>query len=112
MSSFWAPELVHRNGKFYVYYTARRASDKVSCVGVATADKIEDGFTDHGVLVEYGSEAIDGFLVEDTDGLYMTWKAYGLDQRPIELLGAKMSEDGLKITGKPFTLLKDSSRQG
>lgn len=112
MSSFWAPELVYRNGKFYLYYTARRASDKVSCVGVATADKIEDGFTDHGVLIEHGSEAIDGFLVEDKDGLYMTWKAYGLDKRPIELLAAKMSDDGLKITGEPFTLMMDSSRRG
>lgn len=112
MSSFWAPELFYRNGKFYVYYTARRASDSISCIGVATADKIEEGFTDHGVIVDHGSEAIDAFIVEDTHGLYMTYKAYGLDKRPIELLGAKMSDDGLKITGEPFSLLKDTLRQG
>jgi beta-xylosidase len=112
MSSFWAPELVHRNDKFYVYYTARRAADSISCIGVATADKIEDGFTDHGVIVEHGREAIDPFIVEDGEGTYMTWKAYGLDKRPIELLGAPLSEDGLKLTGESFSMLKDTGRQG
>ena len=37
-SSFWAPELFHRNGKTYAYYTARRKTDGTSYIGVATAD--------------------------------------------------------------------------
>ena len=111
-SSFWAPELFHRNGKTYAYYTARRKTDGTSYIGVATADKPEGPYTDHGPIVEYGTEAIDAFVLEDAGELYISWKAYGLDQRPIELLACKISNDGLRMAGEPFTLLRDDKRQG
>ncbi|GAB3257764.1 family 43 glycosylhydrolase [Larkinella harenae] len=106
MGSYWAPELFHRNGLFYVYYTARRKSDKRSFLGVATTPDLRQGFTDHGLVLEWTSEAIDAFVIEDQGKLYLTWKAYGLDKgKAIELLGAELSPDGLKVTGKAFTLL-------
>ncbi|GAB3336591.1 family 43 glycosylhydrolase [Larkinella ripae] len=106
MGSFWAPELYHREGTFYVYYTARRKSDKRSYIGVATTRDLRQGFTDHGLLLEWTSEAIDAFIIEDQGKRYITWKAYGLDKgKAIELLGAELSPDGLKVTGKAFTLL-------
>jgi len=106
MGSYWAPELFHRNGIFYVYYTARRKSDKRSYIGVATTRDLRNGFTDHGLLLEWTSEAIDAFVLEDAGKLYITWKAYGLDKgKAIELLGAELSPDGLQVTGKAFTLL-------
>src|ERR1700748_886940 len=107
LSSFWAPELFYHNKTYYVYYVAKRASDKVTCIGVATSTDPEKGFTDHGVIVDYGTESIDPFVIEDKGQLYIIWKAYGLDKRPIELLSAKISADGLKMEGKPFTLLRD-----
>ncbi|KAA9347936.1 glycoside hydrolase family 43 protein [Larkinella humicola] len=106
MGSFWAPELYHRNGIFYVYYTARRKSDQRSFIGVATTRDLRKGFSDQGVLLEWTSEAIDAFVLEDQGKRYITWKAYGLDKgKAIELLGAELSPDGLKVTGKAFTLL-------
>lgn len=111
-SSFWAPELFHRNGKTYAYYTARRKTDGTSYIGVATADKPEGPYTDHGPIVEYGTEAIDAFVLEDAGELYISWKAYRLDPRPIELLACKISDDGLRMAGEPFTLLRDDKRQG
>ncbi|WP_335966508.1 family 43 glycosylhydrolase [Galbibacter sp. PAP.153] len=111
-SSFWAPELFYYNNTFYLYYVARRKSDGVSYIGVATTKNIENGFKDHGVLIEYGSEAIDPFVMEDNGNLYISWKAYGLDERPIELLAAKLSNDGLKLVGDPFTILKDGNLRG
>lgn len=110
--SFWAPELYELNGKIYLYYTARRASDGVSYIGVATTDNIEKGFEDHGCMVEFGTEAIDAFILEDEGKLYMSWKAYGLDSRPIELLCSEISSDGLKLVGEPFMLLKDDEEIG
>jgi beta-xylosidase len=112
MSSFWAPELFYYNKTYYVFYVARRASDKVACIGVATATDPEKGFTDHGVLVDYGTESIDPFVIVDNGELYITWKAYGLDKRPIEILASKLSPDGLKRVGEPFSLLKDEGRKG
>ncbi|MCF0043080.1 glycoside hydrolase family 43 protein [Dyadobacter fanqingshengii] len=107
MGSFWAPELYFRNGTFYCYYTARRKSDKQSFIGVASTKDLKEGFTDHGVIIEWTKEAIDAFVVEDNGKLFITWKAYGLDKdRGIEILGAELAPDGLKVIGKEFSLIK------
>lgn len=111
-SSFWAPELFYYNETFYVYYVAKKKSDKISCIGVATSKDPAKGFTDKGIVLPFGSEAIDPYIVNDKGVLYMTWKAYGLDKRPIEILGCKLSQDGLKPDGTPFTMMKDDLRKG
>ncbi|MDD4776985.1 MAG: family 43 glycosylhydrolase [Fermentimonas sp.] len=105
--SFWAPELYYHNNRMYCYYTARRKSDNVSYIGVASAEGISLDFEDHGPIIEYGTEAIDPFVYNLNGVLYITWKAYGLDKRPIELLGSRLSDDGLRLEGEPFSLLKD-----
>jgi len=110
--SFWAPEYYFNNGIYYIYYTARRKSDNLSCIGVATSKYPDRGFQDRGIIVSFGKEAIDGFVYKDKGQLYITFKAYGLDKRPIEILGAKLSADGLKLDGEPFSLLKDTDKQG
>ena len=63
-------------------------------------------------MVEFGKEAIDAFILEDKGKLYISWKAYGLDNQPIELLACKLTDDGLRLDGKPFSLLRDDERQG
>lgn len=103
--SFWAPELYYYDNTFYVYYTARRKSDKRSYIGVATSKDPKSGFTDHGLLIEWTSEAIDAHIIDIDNKPYVTWKAYGLDERPIEILGAELSEDRLKVIGEPFSLV-------
>lgn len=110
---FWAPELYHHNGKYYCYYTARAKADGISCIGVAVADSPEGPFVDHGPLVRWTNEAIDAFVYDDNGQLYVTWKAYGLDGgRPIELLGSRLSSDGLRLEGEPFTMLVDTEEIG
>lgn len=103
---FWAPELYYNDGTFFVYYTAKRKSDNISCIGVASTKDITKGFKDHGLIIEWGNEAIDAFIFKDDDGkLYISWKAYGLDpSRPIELLMSELSADGLSLKGEYFTL--------
>lgn len=110
-NSFWAPEFYLHQDKVYMYYTARNKKG-VSYIGVATADHPAGPYTDHGVIVEYGTEAIDAFILEDNGELFMSWKAYGLDKRPIELLAAKLSSDGLRLEGEPFSLMRDDERIG
>jgi xylan 1,4-beta-xylosidase len=106
--SFWAPELYHRNGTFYVYYTARRKSDNVSVIGVATTADPKKGFTDRGIICEWGSEAIDGFVFQDKDGKsYFSWKAYGLERgKEVTLIIKEMTDDLLKLKGEPIEILK------
>ncbi len=105
MSSFWAPELYYKNGTFYCYYTAR-ATDGISKVGVATTRDIRKGFVDKGPLIAWGNEAIDAFVYDENGSLYITWKAYGLTpDKPIQLLGSKLSDDGLSLVGSEFEIL-------
>lgn len=103
---FWAPELYFHNETFYVYYTTKRKDNGIACIGVATTKDIHNGFTDHGIIIEWGEEAIDAFVFKDDDGkLYITWKAYGLTKgRDIEILGSELSDDGLSLKGSHFTL--------
>jgi beta-xylosidase len=110
--SFWAPEYYYHNNTYYIYYTARRKSDNASFIGVATSKYPDKDFKDHGVIIEHGKEAIDAFVYNDNGQLYITFKAYGLDNMPIEILGSKLSADGLKLEGELFTLFKDDSRMG
>ncbi len=112
VNSFWAPELFYHNGKVYCYYTARERATGMSYIGVATADSPEGPFTDHGILIRHGKEAIDAFVYDDNGQLYISWKAYGLEPRPIEIIGSKLSADGLHLEGKPFTMLVDEERVG
>ena len=112
LSSFWAPELFYYNGTYYAYYVARKKSDKLSCIGVATSKDPEKGFTNHGIIVDFGKEAIDPFINEVDGKLYITFKAYGLDNRPIEILGYELSSNGLKTIGEPFSLMRDDDKKG
>lgn len=106
----WAPELYYHNDTFYMYYTARKKSNNITCIGVATTKDLLKGFTDHGPLIEWGNEAIDAYVFKDDDGkLYITWKAYGLDNRPIEILASELSPDGLSLKGEHFTLTNPKS---
>jgi beta-xylosidase len=110
--SFWAPEYYKIKDTYYIYYTARRKTDNTSYIGVATSKYPDKGFIDHGLLITFGKEAIDAFVFNDNGQLYITFKAYGLDKRPIEILASKLSADGLKLEGEPFSLLKDEQRMG
>lgn len=110
--SFWAPELYYHNNTVFCYYTARRKSDNISFIGVASTDSPYKEFTDHGPIIEYGTESIDAFVFNDNGQLYISWKAYGLDDRPIELLASRLSADGLRLEGDVFSLLKDDERIG
>ncbi len=38
-TSFWAPELYYHNDTMYCYYTARRKTDNISYIGVASSGR-------------------------------------------------------------------------
>lgn len=104
--SFWAPELYYHNGTFYAFYAAKRKGDRISCIGVATTINIHEGFNDHGILIEWGDEAIDAYVFQDDDDkFYIFWKAYGLTQgRPIEILGSELDLEELLLIGEHFSV--------
>lgn len=110
--SFWAPEYDYHDQTYFIYYTAKRKKDNISCIGVATSKYPDRGFVDHGIIIDYGKEAIDAFVYLDGSTRYITFKAYGLDKRPIEILAYKLAQNGLKVEAQPFSLLKDDAHIG
>lgn len=108
----WAPEvLVLRDGRFAMYYTARRAGGR-QAVGVALADGPEGPFVDAGTapLIDQEDEggSIDASPFRDLDGTtYLLWKndgnAVGVDTW---IYAQQLSADGTALTGPVTKLIK------
>jgi xylan 1,4-beta-xylosidase len=74
---FWAPEISYDNGRVFVYYAAHKRNGNL-CVGVASADKPEGPYRDHGTLMCEKAGSIDAFPMRDNNGkLYLIWKEDG-----------------------------------
>ncbi|MBA2761182.1 MAG: family 43 glycosylhydrolase, partial [Segetibacter sp.] len=71
---FWAPEISYENGKVYIYYAAHKKGGNL-CVGIASADKPEGPYKDHGPLICQEVGSIDAFPMRDENGrLHLIWK--------------------------------------
>lgn len=110
---FWAPEIAEDNGKFYIFYTARRDDGKgkkgTLCVAVAVADRPDGVYTDKGALVCQEMGSLDGFFIRDEAGKpFLVWKEDGNDrQKPTWLYAQQLDENLTKLTGKPQKLFRN-----
>ena len=110
---FWAPELTKDNGKFYVFYTARRDDGKgkkgTLCVAVASAEQATGPYTDRGPLVCQEMGSLDPFFIRDEDGKpYLIWKEDGNDRQQPTWLYAQQMDAGLtKLVGSPKKLFRN-----
>ena len=75
--NFWAPEVLHHHGRFWLYYTAKHTEDDQNHsnrVGLAVSDRPEGPFEDRGVVLDHAS--LDASPFRDADGtlwlLYVT----------------------------------------
>lgn len=64
----WAPDTAHKNGKYYLYFPAKRANG-IFQIGVAISDSPVGPFTPEPEAIE-GSYTIDPAVFEDEDGKY------------------------------------------
>jgi len=64
----WAPDAAHKNGKYYLYFPAKRADD-IFQIGVAIGDRPEGPFVAEPEAIQ-GSYSIDPAVFEDDDGKY------------------------------------------
>lgn len=105
---FWAPEISYEDGKFYVYYTAKKKGGPL-CTGVASATNSEGPYKDHGALICQDIGAIDGFAIRDkNDELYLIWKEDGNSQgKPTPMWGQRMNEERTEILGEKFELFRN-----
>lgn len=101
-AKLWAPDINYIGGKYVLYYSMGVwAGTYDSAIGVATADKPEGPFTDHGKVLDYTSQgvnnSIDQFYIEDNGHKYLVWGSfYGI-------YVVELTDDGLAV--------KDGSRK-
>lgn len=92
----WAPDINRINGKYVLYYSMSVWGGEWTCgIGVATADKPEGPFTDHGKLFQSNEigvqNSIDQFYIEDNGKKYLFWGSF----RGIHAI--ELSDDGLSV---------------
>ena len=108
VGNFWAPEITKYNGRYYVYYVGRKRGGPLS-VAVATADKPQGPYTDHGPLVSQPMGSIDPVVFRDEkNDPYLIWKEDGNSQRkPCVLWAQRLDESGTKLLGEPKELFRN-----
>jgi xylan 1,4-beta-xylosidase len=105
---FWAPEISTHDGRFFVYYTARKKGGPL-CVAVATASNVAGPYLDHGPLVCQKLGSIDAMATTDEHGArYLVWKEDGNSKdQPTPLWAQRLSDDGLKLLGRKLELIRN-----
>ena len=110
MGNFWAPEISEDHGRYCVYYVGRKKDGPLS-VAVATADKPEGPYTDHGPLVSQEAGSIDPMPVTDEKGeRYLIWKEDGNSRKlPTILWAQQLSGDGASLVGDRKELIRNDA---
>ncbi|MES2892029.1 MAG: family 43 glycosylhydrolase [Bacteroidota bacterium] len=106
---FWAPEISYDNGKVYLYYSAHKKGGNL-CVGIASADKPEGPFKDHGPIICEAAGSIDAFPMRDEKGkLHIIWKEDGNSVRkPTPIWIQELNEERTAVLGeKKLLFLND-----
>jgi xylan 1,4-beta-xylosidase len=107
---FWAPEISQEGGKTYIYYTAHQKGGTLA-VGVASADRPEGPYRDHGPLVAQPDGSIDAFPMRDEKGqLYLIWKEDGNSvQRPTPIWAQRLNDARTALTGEKTELFRNTA---
>lgn len=92
----WAPDINVINGRYVLYYAKSEWGGEWTCgIGVATADRPEGPFTDHGAMFisrDIGVQnSIDPFYIEDHGRKYLFWGSFR------GIYGLELTDDGLAI---------------
>ncbi|HEX2608801.1 MAG TPA: glycoside hydrolase family 43 protein, partial [Flavisolibacter sp.] len=105
---FWAPELSYENGKVYVYYAAHKKNGNL-CVGIASADRPEGPYTDHGPLICQEVGSIDAFPMRDENGkLYLIWKEDANSVgKPTSIWAQELNEERTALKGEKKELFRN-----
>jgi xylan 1,4-beta-xylosidase len=107
---FWAPEITYENGKVYVYYSAHKKNGNL-CVGIASADKPEGPYKDHGPIICQEVGSIDAFPMRDEKGkLYMVWKEDANSVgKPTPIWIQELNEERTKLIGTKKELFRNNA---
>ena len=108
---YWAPEVAHRDGTFYLYYSVG-VGDAGHRLRVATAAAPQGPFSDAGVVLAPDERfAIDPSPFRDDDGEWYLYYAH--DVLEGDRVGTTVAVDRLvgmtRLAGEPTTILRASA---
>jgi xylan 1,4-beta-xylosidase len=107
---FWAPEIFYDKGRVYMFYAAHKKGGNL-CLGVASADKPQGPYRDHGTLMCEADGSIDAFPIRDEQGkLYVVWKEDGNSiKQPTPIWAAPLNDQFTAFTGEKKELFRNDT---
>lgn len=92
----WAPDINKIGNRYILYYSMSRWGGEWTCgIGVATAEKPEGPFIDHGMMFRSSDigvqNSIDPFNIEENGKKYLFWGSFR------GIYGIELSQDGLAV---------------
>ncbi|MGH9532621.1 MAG: family 43 glycosylhydrolase [Terriglobales bacterium] len=108
--NYRAPEIAERNGRYFIYYTARQRGGPL-CIAVASSDQPVGPYLDHGPLVCHEPGAVDGAVVTDESGQrYLLWKENGnLRNKPTPIWAQPLDPSGTRLVGSKKRLIRNDA---
>ena len=98
----WAPDIVRLHDRYHLYYAISVWGDHNPGIGVATADRPDGPFSDHGMLFDSESigveNSIDPQLVTDDATPYLVWGSFH------GIHAVELAPDGLAVAGDPVEI--------
>jgi arabinan endo-1,5-alpha-L-arabinosidase len=109
--NFWAPEIAHAQGRWWMYYSVGRG-DVAHSLRVAVADEAVGPYTDCGVDLAPGERfAIDPHPFQDDDGTWYLFYARDVLEGPRvgTMLAVDVLESMTQLSGTPRAVLAPSA---
>jgi GH43 family beta-xylosidase len=113
-SDFWAPEVLHYAGKYFLHYSARWGKNQSLRIGVATADSPGGPFEDvfNHPMFDFGYAAIDGHVLIDDDGSKYFYYARDCSENMVDgrheshLYVARLNDDLISLEAEPLLIMR------